>query len=342
MRGHPPRLSSCKKEVLALPKKQQLKGISYAKYGYLFSIPFIVAFLIFSLYPTIYTLILGFTDCKGLGNTDWHILDNPLDNFKNVIHNKSFVTSLKNTITIWLMNFFPQITIALLLTAWFTSRSNEIKGKGFFKVVFYMPNIITAATVAVLFKAIFSYPIGPVNDILVSTGLRDSAYNFVVSKSAARLIVAFIQFWTWYGNTMIVLISGVLGISPDIYEAADIDGASGSQIFFQITIPNLKTVLLYTLVTSLIGGLNMFDVPQLFLQGGPDNATGTAVVFIYTKAFTGKQLFGQAAAASIIMFVIIAVCSAILFYIMRDKDAIAAEKMKKADMKARRKGASVI
>ena len=213
---------------------------------------------------------------------------------------------------------------------------------GFFKVLFYMPNIITAATIAILFNALFGYPNGPINEILKGAGIIETTYNFIVNKTASQLIVAFIQFWIWYGNTMIVLISGVLGISPDIYEAADIDGANSAQIFFRITIPNLKTVLLYTLVTSLIGGLNMFDVPKLFNRGGPDMATTTTSVFIYDKAFTGKQLFGQAAAASIIMFIIISVCSAVLFYIMRDKDAIAAEKLKKADMKKRRKGMSVI
>ena len=159
-------------------------------------------------------------------------------------------------------------------------------------------------------------------------------YNFAIDKMAAKIIVAFIQFWTWYGYTMIILISGVLGISPDIYEAADIDGANGMQIFFQITIPNLKTVLLYTLVTSLIGGLNMFDIPKLFLQGGPDNATKTASVFIYEQAFSGKYLYNRASAASMLMFVVIAICSAILFYLMRDKDAAALAKMKKQERKA--------
>ena len=106
--------------------KSKKHGINYAKYGYLFSIPFIVTFLIFSLYPTIYTAVLGFTDCKGLGNTDWHFLDNPFDNFKNVLDNPSFITSLKNTAVIWIINFIPQITIALLLTAWFTSKRNKI------------------------------------------------------------------------------------------------------------------------------------------------------------------------------------------------------------------------
>lgn len=326
-------------------KKTQLRGISYAKWGYIFSIPFVAAYLIFSLYPTLYTLILGFTDCKGIGN-DWSILENPFDNFKDILHNESFITSIKNTISIWLMNFIPQITIALLLTAWFTSHTNEIKGKGFFKVVFYMPNIITAASVAILFNALFSYPVGPVNDILMRLNISDTAIKFLVDKNVARWIVAFIQFLMWYGNTMIVLISGVLGISPDIYEAAEIDGANGVQTFFRITIPNIKTILLYTLITSLVGGLNMYDIPQLFLAGGPDSATLTTSVFIYNQAFSGSYLYNKAAAASILMFLIIAVCSAITFFIMRDKDEAAIEKEKKrmikeAKMNAKRNGGMI-
>lgn len=320
--------------------KTKLKGVSYSKWGYIFSIPFIVIFLIFSLYPTIYTTILGFTDCVGLNNTEWKFLDEPFKNFDTILHNQSFITSLKNTIIIWVLNFTPQITMALLLAAIFTSHRNEIKGKGFFKVVFYMPNIITAASVAILFNALFNYPIGPINDILVSCGLRDEAYNFFVDKTAAKLIVAFIQFLTWYGNTMIVLISGILGISPDIYEAAEIDGANAWQTFFKITVPNLKTVLLYTLITSLVGGLNMYDIPKLFLGGGPDNATLTTSVFIYNQAFSGKYLYNRAAAASMILFALIGVLSAILFWIMRDKDEAKINKERKAAIReAKKKGA---
>ena len=318
--------------------KTKLKGISYSKYGYLFSIPFVVAFLIFTLYPTIYTATLGFTDCKGIdGPENYKFLEHPFEVFQKVLNMEAFKTSLKNTVMIWIMNFIPQITLALLLTAWFTSHSNEIKGKGFFKVVFYMPNIITAATVAILFNTLFGYPKGPVNDFLVSTGLTDSEVYFTASKTASRIIVAFIQFWTWYGNTMIVLISGVLGISPDIYEAAQIDGANGVQTFFRITIPNLKTVLLYTLVTSLVGGLNMYDIPAMFANGGPDNATLTTSVFIMKQAFSGRYIYNRAAAASMIMWVIIALCSAVLFFIMRDKDQIKLDKeIKKAKKEAQR------
>lgn len=317
--------------------KTKLKGISYSKYGYLFSIPFVVAFLIFTLYPTLYTALLGFTDCRGVNNTNFNILEHPLENYKLILENDSFRVSLKNTVVIWIMNFIPQITIALLLTAWFTSHTNEIKGKGFFKVVFYMPNIITAATVAILFHSLFNYPVGPVNDLLKSSGLVDEPYYFFTNKLASKLIVVFIQFWTWYGNTMIVLISGVLGISPDIYEAAEIDGANGVQTFFRITIPNIKTVLLYTLVTSLVGGLNMFDIPFLFLKGGPDRATLTTSVFIYNQAFSGSYLYNRASAASMLMWIIIAALSGVLFFIMRDKEQIKMDKeIKKAKKEARR------
>ena len=299
---------------------KQQRTFSYAKYGYLFSIPFIVVFCIFNLYPTVYTAILGFTDCKGLGNTDWHVLtEEPFKNFVNVLKNPSFITSVKNTFKIWIMNFIPQITLALLLTAWFTSRRNTLKGQGFFKVVFYMPNIITAASIAILFNALFGYPMGPINDMLVSTGITEGPFDFISNKTASQLIVAFIQFWQWYGYTMIILISGVLGINPEIYEAAELDGANDIQMFFQVTIPNLKTILLYTLITSLIGGLTMYDIPRLFNDGKPDNATLTATMFIHNQAFKGSYMYNRAAAASLLIFIVVALCSAVVFFLMRDK-----------------------
>ena len=299
---------------------EKRKTISYAKYGYLFSLPFVIAYLIFHLYPTVYTAVLGFTDCKGLGNTNWHFLkDDIWKNFRTILNNATFKTSLKNTVLLWIMNFIPQITLALLLTAWFTSKRNVIKGQGFFKVVFYMPNIITAATVAILFNVLFGYPKGPVNDLLLSAGLRKEPFFFINNATASRWIIAFIQFWMWYGYTMVILISGVLGINPEIYEAAEIDGANDWQTFWQITIPNLRTILTYTLITSMIGGLNMYDMSKMFNNGNPNNSTLTTNVFIYNQAFAGSYMYNRAAAASMIMFVIIAFFSIIVFYIMRDR-----------------------
>ena len=314
-------------------------SISYAKYGYIFSIPFVLAYLIFSLYPTLYTAIIGFTDLRGVGKTSWHFLKltNFFENYKIILTLPTFHIALKNTIKLWVCNFIPQMILALLLSAWFTNRRVKVPGEGAFKVLFYMPNIITAATVAILFGALFGYPMGPVNDLLTRFHIIEKPYFFLQNKAVAQGIVMFIQTWMWYGYTMIIIISGVLGINPEIFEAADIDGANGWQVFWKITIPSIQTILLFTLVTSLIGGLNMFDIPNLFVRdSGPDNATLTTSVLIYTMAFKGGYMYNRASALSMIMFFIIVVCSAALFFVMRDKDEVAMKKLQKKEMKARK------
>ncbi len=299
---------------------EKRKTFSYAKYGYLFSIPFLVGFILFWLYPTLYTMVIGFTDLKGLGKTSFKFLADPLQNFKTVLASSQFKTALKNTVVIWLINFTPQIIFALLFTAWFTSPRCKIRGQGFFKVVFYMPNIMTAATIAVLFQALFAYPTSPMNDLLTKLGIISTPFNFPVDKLASKLTVAFIQFWMWYGYTMIILISGVLGINPEIFEAAEIDGCTSAQTFFRITIPCLRTILLYTAITAMIGGLTMYDIPKLYLNGGPDSATLTTNVYIFNQAFAGSYMYNRAAAASVIMFLIIALCSIVIFQMYKEKD----------------------
>ena len=313
------------------------KTVNYSKYGYWFSIPFVAAFLVFMLYPFLFTTVIGFTDLRGLGRTEFQFLEEPFDNFVRILNNRTFRTSLQNTLKIWVINFIPQMLLALLLTAWFTSRRFRIKGQGAFKVLFYMPNIITAASIAILFSALFMYPTGPMNYIFQKLGVIQTAFNFGESKLGTQLIIAFIQFWMWYGYTMLILISGVLGLNPQMYEAAEIDGASSVQQFFLITLPNLRTILLFTLVTSMVGGLNMFDIPRLFNNGNPDNASLTVSFFIYNQAFAGSYLYNRAAAASMILFAIIAVLAAIIFFAMRDKVEARERKAAKIAVRAAKK-----
>ena len=314
------------------------KKLSYAKYGYIFSLPFVLAFCVFTLYPVIFTLVIGFTDFKGLGATSFNFLSEPFKNFEQILTAPSFRTALKNTFVLWGLNFLPQILLALLLAAWFSGTLFQVKGQGFFKVVFYMPNIITAATIAILFGTLFGYPMGPMNSLFQKLGIIDAPYNFFQNKWWAKGVVSFIQFWMWYGYTMIVLISGILGMNTEWFEAAELDGASGWQKFFYITLPNLRTILIYTLVTSLIGGLQMFDIPYLLVtKSGPNNATLTSSVFIYNQAFSGSYMYNRASAASTIMFIIICVLSAVVFYLMRDRYEVAIQKeMKRAAKQMRR------
>ena len=309
------------------------KLVSYSKYGYIFAIPFVLTFLIFTLYPIIYTFTIGFTDLRGAGATELHFMfDDPFKNFRDVLTSDTFQKALTNTVRIWVVNFIPQIAFALLFTAWFTDRRTKLKGQGIFKILFYLPNIITSATVAILFLALFGYPKGPANDVIQSLGMEK--INFTANATTVRGIVAFIQFWMWYGYTMVNLIAGVIGINPEIFEAAELDGANKTQTFFLVTIPCIRSILVYVLVTSLIGGLNMFDIPEMFIGKNCNNAGLTTNMYIRNQAFLGSYLYARAAAASVIMFIIILILCLILLYFMRDRDEAKLAKIRRQERKA--------
>ena len=226
------------------------------------------------------------------------------------------------------------MAFALLFTAWFTDRRTKLKGQGIFKILFYLPNIITSATVAILFLALFGYPKGPMNDIVLALGISKKAINFTANATTVRGIIAFIQFWMWYGYTMVNLIAGVIGINPEIFEAAELDGANKTQTFFLVTIPCIRSILVYVLVTSLIGGLNMFDIPEMFIGKNCNNAGLTTNMYIRNQAFLGSYLYARAAAASVIMFIIILILCLLLLFFMRDRDEAKLAKIKKQERKA--------
>lgn len=318
------------------PQPVKRRRLNHNAFGYIFSIPFVVIYLVFHLYPTVYTIFLSFTNALGLDQEKVSILTSDIfANYKKILGNLTFREGFVNTFLIWIMNFIPQMLLALLLTAWFTRHRNKIRGQGFFKVVFYMPNIITAASVALLFATLLGYPTGPVNDLMVKSGIFNESYNFMNNKTIARIVVAFIQFWMWYGYTMIILISGVLGINPEIFESADVDGASEFKTFIHITLPNLKPIMLYTLVTSLIGGITMYDIPKSITDGmgAPRNATLTNTMFIYNQVFGGSYSYKNASAASMLIFLVILVLSAFVFLMLTDKDEAREKKENKRRMK---------
>lgn len=305
------------------PKKR--KSISYDKYGYLFVAPFFITFLIFQLYPIYFTFRTSLTDAVGWSK----VLDNSIIGFANFAKlfsfgsevSRLFWLALSNTIKIWIVNFIPQIGMALLLASWFTDARLRLRFQGAFKVMIFMPNIITAATVAMLFFSFFNFPIAPVNTLLQQIGLLSTPFEFFRSTAASRNLISFIQWWMWYGNTMIIMIAGILGINPVLFEAALVDGCTSRQVFWRITLPLIKPILLYNLVTSLVGGLTMFDIPHLMTQGNPNYTTNTIARFIYQQGFETPNNFNIASAASVILFIIIVICSLILALLMRDRDA---------------------
>ena len=269
-----------------------------------------------------------------------------LQNFVKVFtHRNTFnrvVSVFYNTAVLWVIGFIPQILLALLLSAWFTDTKLHLKGLGLMKALMYLPNVITAVTVAIFFQKMFGYSTNaatytPIQRIIVAFG--NEPFNFFRSIWATRLIVCFINFWMWYGNTMIVLIAGITSISESLYESAQIDGANSVQTYTKITMPLLRPIILYTLVTSLIGGLQMFDIPanlnsnpvRVDFMGTQVSSIQTVLMYINAQAFASanKNHVGVAAAVSVLLFIVTTLLSILIFYIMRDKDAAKAKKLLK-------------
>ena len=305
------------------------KTVEYGKYGYFFLVPFFLVFLVFQFYPLIYTFWKSLFFAKATGPHSEPELVFGLMNFSEYVFKdgSEFWPSLLITVGLWLMNFIPQILLSLLLAAWFTDAHNKLKGQGAYKVIMYMPNIITAASLAFLFNALFQVD-GVLTNFMRKLGMNIPDDGILLHGWYSFFIIAFIQFWMWYGNTMIVLIAGIMGISPSLYEAAMVDGASARQQFFKITLPLLRPILQYTMVTSCIGGLQMYDIPQLFNKGLPlikmgegaaaKSVSSTKTIVMLIKSFIeagNKQDLGRASAYSVVLFFITLVVS-LLFYVL--------------------------
>lgn len=295
------------------------------KWAYLFIAPFILGFLIFSLYPMISSIGYSFTN-ENHGN----IIENftSFSNYQFIFTHKAFWHSFLNTILIFVMNFIPQIVSALFFAVIFTSKRIRIHGKGFFQFVYFLPNILTATAVAALFTSMFAYYGkvddaycgGPIYQLFVMMGM-DPKIHLIPDPIPTMIVVAFIQFWMWFGNSMIVYIAGIKGISDEIFEAADLDGASSFEVFKDITLPVLKPIMLYSLITSLIGGLQMFDIPYMiqsnYFTSGPFNglqSTTTISIYIY-EAMIVKRDYGIASAASVVLFVFSMSLSVLMYFL---------------------------
>jgi cellobiose transport system permease protein len=307
-------------------KRTQKKHINYDKWGYIFLIPFFVAFLLFQFYPLFQTLRYSFFTYyedqeafKTVGPT-WCGFDNFSTLFNHATARHFYLFNLDlgrvkindllyytiNTILIWVEGFIPQIIVSLFLAVLFTDIRMNIKLQRFWKTVIYMPNLIMAAAIGMLFQMIFARS-GPVINTLLNWGWISEAYDLGNSTSWTHIIIAFLDFLMWFGNTTLLLMSGVMGIDESIYESAMLDGASSFTIFRKITMPLLKPIFIYVLITSMIGGIQLFDIAQIFTQttGGSQASSYTLMMYLYSL-ISSKQNYGQAGALSFLIFIVTA------------------------------------
>jgi cellobiose transport system permease protein len=287
-------------------------GVDYSRWGYFFIAPFFVIYTIASLIPLISTFYNSFFENYRVGLTQVGPKYVGLDNFAKIFTESKIHIYALNTFILWILNFIPQIAVSLLLAVWFSSASIKLKGQQFFKTVIYMPNLIMAASFAMLFFALFSDG-GPINSIAMNVGLTKEPIRFLARVDWTRTLICTMNFMMWFGNTTILLMSGIMGIDVSLFEAARIDGATPTQSFFKITIPLLLPIFTFVLITSMIGGIQMFDVPQILTNatGSPDRTSMTLVMFL--NKHLASRNFGLGGAVSVLIFFLTGTLSLTLY-----------------------------
>lgn len=305
--------------MLRPQKTKNSKVVRYNRWGYIFLIPFVLVYIVFQFVPLCSTVYNSFFENyrSGLQQVGPNFVG--LDNYAKIFTDGSVWKYLGNTMIMWAMGFVPQIAMSLLLGAWFSNVRLKLKGTGFFKIVIYLPNLIMASAFAMLFFALFSDG-GPVNAILVNVGILSKPYSFLTHVWSTRTLVAFMNFLMWFGNTTILLMAGMMGIDPSLFEAAEVDGATPIQTFFRITLPLLRPILIYVMITSLIGGIQMFDVPQILTDGSGNPAESTMTLIMYLNKHLYSKNYGMGGALSVFLFVITAILSLIVFKMSNAKE----------------------
>ena len=294
-----------------------LKSVSYAKWGYIFIIPFFVVYIFFTLVPQFLTIYNSFFESYRIGLEQVGPNYVGLENYRTLFSADSdgIILVLKytfNTMWLWILGALPQFVIALLLAIFFTSYRLNIKGQGFFKTVIYMPNLIMAAAFSMLFFTLFSR-VGPIQALLEEWGWIDASFDFFSKRVTVRGMIAGMNFLMWFGNTTIVLMAGIMGIDQALFESATIDGANSVQVFFRVTMPLLMPIFVYCLITAMIGGIQMFDVPQVLTngKGAPNETTRTLVM--YLNGYLRSKNYGMAGAISVFIFVITGILSGFVY-----------------------------
>ena len=288
--------------------KVHLSTKSETRAGYAFLSPFFILFGIFGLLPIIFTVYVSFFNWDLLGTQEWVGFNNYIELFQD----SRFYQSLGNTISIFLLSSVPQLISALLLAIVLNSKS--LKLRTFWRAVILFPFITSTVAVAVVFGAMFADNGGMMNWALGFLGIGPVAWH--ADALAGQIVIALMVNWRWTGYNTLIFLAALQSIPAELYEAAEMDGASKISQFFNITIPQIRPTIFFTVVTSTIGGLQIFAEPMQFgggnYSGGSDGQFSTMTLFLFDQAFAQLRL-GYSSAIAIGLFLIIAVVAGINF-----------------------------
>ncbi len=276
-------------------KSRSRRRIDWAPY--LFLLPFGLFFAIFWVYPIVYSFLLSFVNTR---SRPWNA---ELGfNWGRLIQDSMFWEALGNTGIILLVQVPLMLALAVALAVAFNS--DLLRLKGFYRFAFFAPLVLGAVPYSAVFRLIFNAEFGLMNNILTSIGLPQ--VNWLLEDTPAMITLMIALTWRWTGYNAIILLSGLQSIPQNLYEAARIDGASGWQQFWGITLPLLRPVLLFCFVLSTIGTLQLFTEPWLITETGPGGATETLVTYLYKQGFRSFN-FGYASAIAYTIAMIAAI-----------------------------------
>ena len=303
------------KALLILQKTIKIK--KYSTWGLIFIAPFMLFYMVFSFIPLMSTIVNSFFENYRSGLMQVGPKFVGLANYQKLFANGDFWKYLGNTMLLWILCFIPQIILSLLLAAWFSDRSIKIKGDRFFKTIIYLPSVIMATALAALFASLFSL-VGPINDVMVDTlKIWPERISFFSGIATTRGLIVFMNFLMSFGSSTLILMAGMMNIDTSIFEAARVDGAKPVTIFSKITMPMIKPIFIYVVITSLISGTQLYDVPAILTEGSGDPVRSSFTMVMYLNNNLFSKNYGMSGAISTLMLLVTGTLSIIILFINR-------------------------
>lgn len=285
-----------------LPRRRS--KLTRNRWGYTYVAPFFLLFAAFSLYPFLYTawVSLHDTNLSNIAGAHWV----GLENFRNLLTDEFFWNAARNTLTIGIISTVPQLCMALGLAHLL---NYKLRGRSFFRTAMLMPYATSIAAATLVFAQLFGRDYGLINAVLRAVGIH--AVDWQNGTWSSQIAISVIVTWRWTGYNALIYLAGLQAIPTDLYEAATLDGANRWQQFIYVTIPSLKPTILFTVVVSTIGAVQLFGEPLLFggngtTTGGSSHQYQTLGLLMYQQGWTNFHL-GQAASTAWAMFVIVLV-----------------------------------
>jgi cellobiose transport system permease protein len=277
--------------------------------------PFFILFAIFGAFPVLFSIWISFHSWDGIGQMKWV----GLEQYDYLLSDPTFWKTIGNTLIIWVLSTVPMLLLALVIA---NALHNATRFRSFYRIAYFIPNVTSVVAITLVFGSIFSNNFGLLNAFLQSIGL--GKVDWLTQPWGIKIAIATIVTWRWVGYNAIIFLAGLQAISADVYEAAKVDGASPRQTFWRITVPMLRPVILFTAVTSTIGGLQIFTESRVLFGdtnniGGPGDAGLTIVSYLYQSAFIKNQ-FGYGAAIGWALFILIVLFSIINWRLIGGND----------------------